>query len=169
MSKLTNTLKAELASMYANNRIDVVHSSASFHELDGSVYKANDDGFYSIVLNVRPKATIDDITRYKADAMEMSCAELVLRVVVEYKGYDVENAEPDLSSLRLHTNNPIQIQGDTIDGDHWARVRFDREVGEDLSQALFDTFLEQQSEADLYKIIKSACDKFIVYTNNVPF
>ena len=169
MSKLSNTLKAELTSMYANNRIDVVHSNASFHDLDGGAYEANDDGFYSVVLNVSPKTVIDDTARYKADALELSFAKPVLRIVVEYKGYDVENAEPNLSSLRLHTDNPIQIQGDTNDGGHWHRIRFDKAVCDDLAQSLLNTFLEQQGEAELYNIIKAACDRFINYTNNVPF
>ena len=169
MSKLSNNLKAEFVSMYANNTIDVFHSNATFTELEEHVHEANDNGFYSIVLNVSPKVIIDDIARYKADALELSFAKPVLRIVVEYKGYDVENAEPNLSSLRLHTNNPIQIQGDAKDYSHGHRIRFDKAVGFDLAQTLLDTFLEQQGEAELYNIIKAACDRFVVHINNIPF
>ena len=87
--------------MYANNTIDVFHSNATFTELEEHVHEANDNGFYSIVLNVSPKVIIDDIARYKADAMELSFAKAVLRLYVEYKVFDDDSTEPNLASLRL--------------------------------------------------------------------
>ena len=169
MSKLSNNLKAEFVSMYANNTIDVFHSNATFTELEEHVHEANDNGFYSIVLNVSPKVIIDDIARYKADAMELSFAKAVLRLYVEYKVFDDDSTEPNLASLRLHTDNPIQIQGDAKDYSHGHRIRFDKAVGFDLAQTLLDTFLEQQGETELYNIIKAACDRFVVHINNIPF
>jgi len=164
MSKLSNTLKAELTKMYIASSTLTVSSS----------YVSQSDtpaGMFTTKLKISPSDTIVvvNVDRYKSLAPEIINAKPVLNLLIDFSGYDDDDANLDLSSLRLFPNKSIQFEGDNHEGCYWDVVNFDKAVAEDLGQSILTTILQEVNETELYDLIKAACDLMIIEDKTMPF